>query len=226
MVAQIAGNAVLIPDPLNPTKTLLNIRGTSGNDVIQVKFSRNGRSVTVTFNGKSLGSFNPNGRICIHGGGGTDTISISQSVTVPAWIYADSGNVQAQGGGGPTLLIGGTGINTLLGGNGPTIMIGGGGVDTQVAGTGDAILIGGATVYDANAVALQALLNIWSSSASYATRVSQLTSDPTYPLNANTVLDDKAVDSLLGGSGMDLFFQSPGDILQNTRSGETVIAVN
>jgi len=105
-------------------------------------------------------------------------------------------------------------------------MIGGSGASTLVGGTGDAVLIGGTTAYDNNALALQALLSTWSSSGSYATRVGELTSDPTYPLNANTVFGDNVVDALFGGSGTDFFFQSPSDNLQNTRSGETVIAVS
>ena len=51
------------------------------------------------------------------------------------------------------------------------------------------------------------------------------TSSPagTYALNAKTVLDNQAVDSLFGGSGMDLFFQYPDDSLLNTRCNETII---
>ena len=51
-------------------------------------------------------------------------------------------------------------------------------------------------------------------------------SDPTYPLDTQTVFNDNVVDALFGGSGMDLFFQSLGDNLRNTRPGETVVAVN
>ena len=137
------GQAILIPDPLNPTKTLLSLSGTAANDVIQINPGATAGYVTVTYDGKSLGTFNPTSRIRIHGGGGTDTISVSQSVTVPDWLYADNGNVQLQGGGGPTLLMGGSGKDTLWGGNGKTIMIGGSGASSLVAGTGDAVLIGG-----------------------------------------------------------------------------------
>jgi hypothetical protein len=221
------GQAIWVPiDPLNPTKSLLIVSGTSANDVIQINPGAAAGSVTVLFDGNSLGTFSPTSRICVYGGGGTDTIGVSQSVTIPTWIYAEDGNVQMQGGGGPTLLMGGTGKDTLWGGSGRTIMIGGSGASTLVGGTGDAVLIGGTTAYDNNALALQALLSTWSSSGSYATRVGELTSDPTYPLNANTVFGDNVVDALFGGSGTDFFFQSPSDNLQNTRSGETVIAVS
>jgi hypothetical protein len=220
------GKAVLIPDPLAPTQTLLSIGGTSGNDVIQIAPGPTDGDVTVTFNKVALGTFHPTSRIRIHGGGGTDTISVSQTVTVPVWMYGDTGTVQLQGGGGPTLLLGGSGKATLWGGNGRTIMIGGSGVDSLLAGKGDTILIGGTTAYDANDRALQSLLNTWNSSAAYATRVSQLAADPNYPLSAATVFNNNVVDALFGGAGMDIFFQSPGDNLQNKQAGETVITAN
>ena len=226
LVISDVGHAVLIPDPLDPAKTLLGLSGTAANDVIQINPAAAPGYVTVIYDGTSLGSFNPTGRICIHGGGGNDTIIVSSSVTVAAWLYADNGNVQLMGGGGPTLLIGGSGKDTLWGGTGPTIMIGGSGAATLTAGSGDAVLIGGTTAYDGNAPALMTLLNTWSSPASYATRVSDLMSDPLYPLDTETVFDNDTVDSLFGGSGMDLFFESLGDNLRNTRSGETVIVAN
>jgi Ca2+-binding RTX toxin-like protein len=226
-VITAVGRAIWVPvDPLNPTKSLLLVSGTAANDVIQINPGSTAGSVTVIFDGKSLGTFAPTSRICVYGGGGTDTISVSQKVTVAAWLYAENGSVQLQGGGGPTLLVGGPGKDTLWGGSGPTIMIGGSGASSLLAGTGDAILVGGTTAYDNNDRALLALLNTWSSAAGYATRVSQITSDPAYPLDTNTVFNDAVVDSLFGGAGMDLFFQSPGDNLQNHRSGETVIAIN
>jgi hypothetical protein len=226
LVISDVGRAVLIADPLDPNKTLLSLSGTAANDVIQVNPAATPGYVTVTYDGHLLGSFNPTSRIRIHGGGGMDTISVSQSATVAAWLYADNGNAQLQGGGGPTLLIGGSGRNTLWGGSGRTIAIGGSARTTISGGSGDAVLIGGTTAYDANAAALKSLLDAWNSSAGYSARVSDLMSDPLHPLDAETVFNNNAVDSLFGGSGMDLFFESLGDNLRNTRSGETVIIAN
>ena len=103
----------------------------------------------MIFDGKSLGTFSPTSRICVYGGGGNDTISVSQQVTVPAWLYTENGNVQLMGGGGPTLLMGGPGKDTLWGGSGPAIMIGGSGSNSLLAGSGGAVLVG-ATAYDDN----------------------------------------------------------------------------
>ena len=133
--------------------------------------------MTVILDGKSLGTFKPTSRVRIHGGGGNDTITVSHGVTAAVWLYADGGNVQFQGGGGPTLLVGGSGKNTFTGGSGRTIMIGGSGADSLTGGNGDAILIGGTTAYDAIPVALRAVLSTWSSPASYAARVSQIESN-------------------------------------------------
>ena len=225
-VINILGTAVLLPDPLAYGKTMLSVVGTSGNDVIQINPAATAGYVTVVFDGQSLGSFDPTSRICVHGVSGNDTISVSPSVTLPAWLYADAGDVQLQGGGGPTLLVGGPGKDTLWGGTGPTIMIGGSGATSMLGGSGDAILVGGTTAYDANDTALKALLAIWSSGDTYTDRVAAITSDVNYPLNATTVYNNQAVDSLFGGSGMDLFFSSPSDNLTNTRPGEAVIAVD
>jgi Ca2+-binding RTX toxin-like protein len=228
-VANLLGTATLLPDPLyslDLTKKMLLVIGTTSNDVIMINPGATAGSVTVVMNGRSLGTFSPTTRICVHGMGGNDTIIVSQSVTLPAWLFGDNGKDQLMGGGGPTILVGGSGNCTLWGGSGRTIMIAGAGADSLMAGTGDTILVGGTTAYDANARALQAVLNTWTSSASYAARVSTLMSDPTYPLSASTVFNTSAVDSLFGGSGMDFFFQSPGDHLQNTRPEEMVIAVS
>jgi hypothetical protein len=218
------GSAVLVPDPLCPSQTMLSIVGTSLNDVIRVNAGANAGDVTVIVNNQNLGTFHPTGRIVVHGLAGNDTISVAQNVLSPAWLYGDDGNDQLQGGGGPTLLMGGAGNNTLWGGNGPTIMIGGSGSNSLIAGAGNAALIGGSTAYDANDSALLFLLNTWSSAASYLAGVPQIMNLASpYSFNAKTVLDDQAVDNLFGGSGMDLFFDYPDDNLQQRRSNETVM---
>ena len=47
--------ATLIPDPLNPTKTLLYVGGTAGNDTILINPAAGNGNVTVTMNGKTWG---------------------------------------------------------------------------------------------------------------------------------------------------------------------------
>ncbi len=226
-VTTAVGQAIWVSaDPIDPAKSLLIVSGTSANDTILIDPGATAGSVTVVLDGKSLGVFSPTSRICVYGGGGNDTISVSPQVTVPAWLYAEGGNVQLAGGGGPTLLLGGPGNDTLRGGSGPTIMISGSGANSLLAGAGDTVLVGGTTAYDNNSAALQDLLSTWSSAASYAARVGELMADSTYPLDADTVFSNDAVDSLVGGSGTDLFFQALGDNLRDLRSGESVIPIS
>src|SRR6185295_16941282 len=73
------------------------------------------------------------------------------------------------------------------------------------------ILIAGYTAYDANDLALKALLAAWNTSGSFASRLAAVQSgSATYHLltdgASQTVFSDKAVDQLTGSSGADLFF--------------------
>ena len=99
-------------------------------------------------------------------------------------------------------------------GIGNDLMIGGFGNDQLVGNAADDILIGGYTDHDGNAVALRAILNVWSGSGSYQDRINalkassfayRLLADPVGGLAA-TVHDDQAVDSLTGSAGADWFF--------------------
>ena len=219
-----AGAAALLPDPLNPTAKMLEITGTSLNDVIQVTPDAKAGQVKVTFNTKVLGTYSPTSRIVIHGKAGNDYLGVSNSITLAAWEYGEEGNDQLWGGGGLNMLMGGVGNDTLWGGNGKGLLIGGAGSDSLMSATGDNALIGGITAYDANDAALMTVLNTWSTTP-VASRVSKLASG-SYPLTAQTVFDDKAVDSLFGGSGNDLFFQSLTDKLVKGKKTLGIISVS
>ena len=92
-------------------------------------------------------------------------------------------------------------------------------------------MIGGTTSYDANDVALLAILNEWSSTGTYATRVGHITGgtgglNGSYWFKAGTVLNNHKTDRLIGSTAaMDLFFDSIGDTISGKRSGETTISV-
>ena len=167
--------AFVMSDPLLPGKLALYVYGTAGNDVILVNPGSDPGSVTVLFNGQSRGTFSPTGRIIVHGLAGNDYIGVSSQITLPAWLYGDDGNDVLWGGGGPNLLFGGAGNDTLYSGKGRNLLIGGAGSDLLTGGAGDALLIGGTTAYDANDLALAAIMNEWNSNAGCATRVGHLT---------------------------------------------------
>ena len=241
-ITQVAGTitvmsmqnaAYLMSDPLNATQMALYVFGTQGNDVIQIAPTTSTGDFSVTLNKVSLGVFHPTSRIVVHGLNGNDSIGLSD-VTVSAWIFGDAGDDTLWGGRGVNLLMGGDGNDTLWGGRGRNLLFGGAGKDTLVGGLGDSLLIGGTTTWNptdfsAKSVALQAILNEWDSSATSAVRIAHITGQSggingqTF-LNASTIQDDRLVDSLLGGSAVDLFFQGLGDSIQRKTATDATIS--
>ncbi len=211
--------AFLMPDPVNPTKQALYVFGTSANDLILINPGFASGYVTVSMNGKSFGAFNPTSRIIAHGLAGNDYIGVSNQIALPSWLYGDDGNDVLWGGGGPNILMGGAGKDNLYGGTGRSLLIGGTDSDTLAGGIGDALLIGKNTNFDANDLAILAIMNEWNSAANYATRAGHITGksgglNGSYFLNATTIRNDIYKDSMIGSSAMDLFFQGFGDTIK------------
>jgi hypothetical protein len=225
-------NAVfLMPDPINPTKQALYVFGTAANDLILINPGFASGYVTVSMNGKSLGTFNPTSRIIAHGLAGNDYIGVSNLITMPAWVYGDNGNDVLWGGGGPNILMGCAGKDNLYGGIGRSLLIGGADSDMLAGGIGDTLLIGKNTNYDANDLALIAIMNEWNSAANYSTRVGHITGkscglNGSCFLNATTIRNDVYKDAMIGSSAMDLYFQGFGDTLGKKKSLETMITLN
>ena len=122
-------------------------------------------------------------------------------------------------------------MDTLVGNNGRDLMIGGQDADSLDGGNDDDLEIGGATAYDANVAALDAILNEWASSSTYAIRINNLliggglSGGTCGRLGAGrTVFDDGVADTLTGGTGLDWFFQGIGDAITDLNTGgpETV----
>ncbi|HLQ44864.1 MAG TPA: hypothetical protein VK137_09060, partial [Planctomycetaceae bacterium] len=89
---------------------------------------------------------------------------------------------------------------------------------------GDDILIGGSSSLSSNVAALNAIMAEWTSANSYATRVANLLNgggaNGSTKLNSLTIQNDaSAADRLTGGSEIDLFFQSSGDVLVDFNAG-------
>ncbi len=231
-------NAVyVIADPVEPGKTSLFIYGTGSSDTILVNPATGAGlpkgSVTVLINGVSRGTFDPTGRIVIHGVAGSETIGVSPLVTTPAFIYGGSGNDTLWGGGGPNMIVGGTGSNKLYGGVGRSVLIAGPGASLLSAGGGDAILVAGTTIYNANDAALLAILDEWNSSESYAMRAADIRgtgNDPlaqngSYYLNASTVHSNGLVNHLATSGGLAMFFQNSRDIVAGKLASEITVAI-
>jgi Ca2+-binding RTX toxin-like protein len=182
------------------------------------------------------GPFSPNGRIIVYGQSGNDAITIAGGVTLPGWIFAGNGNNKLTAGGGPSVLVGGSGYDTLIAGPGRDILIGGGGADSLLGGSGDDLMIGGHTAYDANDLALSAILAEWASADSLAVRMADiLDQNPSssrlnghyflLPVAVNglaeTVLADVSADTFVGGSGNDWLF---GEFAPTDANPDSVVA--
>jgi Ca2+-binding RTX toxin-like protein len=156
-----------------------------------------------------VGPFKPTGRIIAFGQGGNDQIVVSSAITLTAELHGGTGNNLLVGGGGDNILVGGSGANILIGSGKHNVLIGGLGSDLLI-GSGDDLMIAGATAYDANSVALGAILAEWDRPLALASRIADLSTGisangQTIALNAATILNDLAVDILMD-LGSDAWF--------------------
>ena len=68
------------------------------------------------------------------------------------------------------------------------------------------MLIGGFTIHDNDVVALDAIMSIWSSSATFDARVASLTGAGGLLQPGVAVFDDHDHDTLVGDAGRDVYF--------------------
>ncbi len=226
-ITVIAGVATA-KDPLNSSKTAIDVLGTGGNDNITVKAVSGGK-LQILLNGASQGDFALPGHLFISAGGGNDFVTIDSSLAVPAVIDGGEGNDIIKGGGGD---------DSIFGGDGRDLLIGSSGSDYLNGGNGDDILISGVTRYDTNPAALADLLKEWSrTDATYAARVNAIRTGNGQTngrqLNATTVVSSATdPDTMVGAGNSDLFYWNPkkingkGDIIRDAQSGEVVVSVN
>jgi hypothetical protein len=231
-VIETVVTAALEADPFTAGATALFVGGTSGSDTITfTPADASGRvkatikNATTKNSTVTLGIFAPTGHIVAYGLAGDDVIQYAgatiggkaYAITKPAMFFGGDGNDTLIGGPGNDILVGGNGNDTLVGGGGTDLLIGGAGADKLYSGTiarpsntaGGSILIGDSTVYDSNASALAAVLAQWTAPLPYATKINNVLTgnNPGHiALGAGIVLDDKAVDQIFGGGGLDWFW--------------------
>ena len=180
---------------------------------IQVR-TRGGSDIVLT-------SSNVTKTMTIDGGGGNDLLTGGGGRNL---ILGGSGNDILYGGGGDDVLLGGTGNDDLFGGSGNDVLVGGDGNDILSGGSGrdvligsedgdwldggtdEDVLIGGYTIHDNNVAALDAVMAIWGSSASFSSRVATLSGSGGLLQAGVAVFDDDDHDVLIGGTGRDLYF--------------------
>jgi hypothetical protein len=214
--------------------------GTTGNDKIEFTLQKKNQ-IRVQIGKTKYGPFAAAAvsELAAFGQDGNDTILVAAALKKPAELDGGPGNDLLMGGpvnsilrggeGNDTLrggklndiLLGGAGNDLLIGGPGRDLLIGGLGRDQLSGGNQDDLLIGGTTAHDANPVALRAILAEWSSSRSFAARAANLTNGSGASKRANgdyflqksnTLLDDAALDVLIGEGGFNWLLALGGDL--------------
>lgn len=180
----------------------VTLNGGAGNDTLL------GNQFNDVLNGDA-------GNDSLNGGVGDDTLGGGDGNDT---LIGHTGNDSLDGGAGADIGVGGFGDDSILGGTGRDLLIGGYGLDSVNGGDDDDVVLGSSTKYDGNVASLVQILTKWNSTATYASRVSQLRSTsfayflkPLALITDNaSVYDDFARDSISGGNGSD-FFLRPGD---------------
>jgi Ca2+-binding RTX toxin-like protein len=117
--------------------------GSSENERIIVSFGTGGVQIRVNSQLQKP-QLNPEGggTVKIFGGGGNDTITVTNTVPFSMQLFGGDGNDYIAGGSRPDMLDGGAGTDRLLGGGGSDLLIGGPGNDRPYGGVGNDIIFG------------------------------------------------------------------------------------
>ena len=222
---KVGATASVIVDPV--WGTTLDIYGTDLADNIAVSQNSGGSQITVSTNSGPNMVFAAAGitTIRLHLCDGNDQATISNSVIPNVIIFGEDGNDNINDSKSAAIILGGDGNDILTSKNGTTLFIGGNGADEIVGGPVGDLLIAGYTSYDTdidgnnvvNEQALKAIMAVWNTNASYASRVAAVqNTNATYNLlisdaatgtgnRHQNVYSDNDADSLKGGSGDDWF---------------------
>jgi Ca2+-binding RTX toxin-like protein len=173
------GHDIVVTTP--KVTTQMTIDGGNGNDLLT---GGGGRNVILGGVGYDI----------LHGASGDDV------------MLGGAGNDDIFGGSGNDVLVGGDGNDILDGGTGRDVIIGSQDEDTLKGGNDEDVLIGGFTTHDNNVAALDAIMAIWGSSASFNARVTALTGSGGLLEAGVTVFDDDDDDTIHGNAGRDLVF--------------------
>lgn len=140
----VGNDHIVLTDQQVSSNNLLQVDGGDGNDYIHVFV--NNASLPLPFQNT--------GTPIIHGGRGGDTIVVAGSGYVqPVPVYGDGGNdiilgadatpINADGGAGNDIIVGGSGNDEISGGSGCNLLLGGAGNDLFHAGPGQDTFLGG-----------------------------------------------------------------------------------
>jgi Ca2+-binding RTX toxin-like protein len=204
--------------------TSLRLDGGGGRNALDYSAFTTGVTVDLATGTATAVAGGVRGIADVTGGSGADRLTGDATDNI---LRGGAGNDTLSGGEGNDILLGEAGADSLLGGSGRDLLIGGLGADVLNGGGDDDILVGGTTAYDADAAALNAVMQEWTrTDQAYAQRVSHLRLGG--GLNGSTlfdaakVTDDGSADRLTGSLGLDWFFAGLRDVLTDRAGGERV----
>jgi Ca2+-binding RTX toxin-like protein len=111
-------------DPSDPSRQVLAVGGTTGDDRIKLAAGAEAGTVELFFGDASQGTFAP-ASLLVFGQAGDDRVQLEGDLAVPATVLGGAGDDHLQGGAGRDVLIGGVGSDRLIGGGGDDVLVGG-----------------------------------------------------------------------------------------------------
>ncbi|MCU1430717.1 MAG: peptidase and in kexin sedolisin [Actinomycetia bacterium] len=220
------GGVRMIPDPVDASKTALEVCGTDDGD--RILLSPLPKGFINVYDNRPEPSLAPTGHVIVDARAGDDSLTVTGKLAVPVVAFGGPGNDSMSGGNEPDVIVGGDGDDLLTGGlSGSSlndVLIGGNGTDTLQGGRYQDVLIAGTTVHDTDVAALINIQQTWADmQVPYKSRVSTLRAGP---LASGNVSNDAFSDDLTGGLGRDWFLAHtsgapPFDVIHDRHSDET-----
>jgi FG-GAP-like repeat/RTX calcium-binding nonapeptide repeat (4 copies)/Putative Ig domain len=192
-------------DQVSVNAGILTVDGTSNADSISA--TSDGTNLTLTVNGAAQQfPLSELSGIAIAGLGGSDTISVDASVSLPTTLKGGGGNDSISGGGGDNVLVGGAGSDTLVGGGGTNLLVADQLQTYADAALGQDSLVGGSG------------FNI----ADFAYRTDNLTLSNNGQLTGGEIIAS-SVQAIWGGTGADsITGTTPGNFLSGGVGPDTL----
>ncbi len=186
----------------------LIIQGTSADDRVVIDPTE----VRVNDLSMAVGGFE---RLSVDSAAGNDQMQARGAGSMRLVMAGGTGDDIMLASASPAVMLGGAGNDQLVGGVGRDLLVGGPGEDLLQGGGDQDVMLGGEATYQPQSMAWDLAMMVWKMPANLPMRVA-LTNMLLFRTQGSmaTVLDDQAVDTLLGGADSDWFLLgSANDLL-------------